>query len=1297
MTISVWMRWWVVVGFVTVLGAKPFVPEIEVQIEDPWRWVEIEATAGFETRCTAEAPDGSVWLAGEEGLARYDGSTLERYSWGGQKVGGVKDVYVSKAGVVYCLTEHFAASFYAGEWTVLWEETSDDRSLETFCEDFEGAVWFGVNDRLIRCKGKDVTAFDSGFSQVGPTLVDTNGALWVAHDRSGEVRIFETNTNESGELRLLRSINVESARNTPTKMLLDSVGAVWVLNPDENDHCYRFVNYEKRFGVAGLRENGFAVRGTVVAEAPANQLWFLSPRRMAQLENGRLNLYELEDLSLPTSYPYMTQLSGGRLLLGGRTSNAFVVDLSSERWGDFKYLSFQHETDDQVRWFIHYDRRVISWDRKSDQWTAYGVEDGVIEYPNRVIVSSDGTVWASGSQNGEAAVSYFDGRSWRQESFSGVSTRFSHLGVLESTEGAILFGAGSEGSGAGSNKGGVVAFRKEDGRYGSSHLESPLFPYRSATIVEREDDGFWVGANFLAKVSGNRIFGEERFEQFERKWIDHLLVDQENQVWAALWGRGVYRYDGSDWDLFRKVDGLASDQVVYMLEGKRNEGVWAATAEGVCRYDGKGWSQPSFLKDLKLQREGGTLREGVDGSLWFTNSHRDWLMLREKNFAHKAEFRSVRYQADRAPPETKLLEYANGVPEGSPLVVTWEGSDSWSLTPKDEIEFSWRMNGQPWSAFSTKTSVAIPNMSSGNHVFEVRARDRDWNIDSTPAVVTLNVVPPVWKRGWFIVLVITSVGGFVFLLVALFKARVRAAIAMEEFKLDFFTNISHELRNPLSVIVGPLESLLEEEGKPEDKRGLLQLALRNARKMQGLVDQLLQFRKLDLGKARYRPESGEIVGFVKDAVMTEEPLWKRKGQSLALECDPPYWECTYDGDKLQKIVDNLLTNAVKYTPEGGAIRIGFNVSEFEGDHMGTLVVEDSGIGIPPHEIDAITKPFYRVRPELDKSGGFGIGLALVNQLVALWGGEISFNSPIHPGKKGTRVTVRLPLDRFSKDGGSVSELEHEAEEAEASSGASDEGQRRSSVLLVEDNEDLLLFMKSKLGEEFEILQAADGAEGFRVADEANPDLIITDVMMPEMDGFELCRKIKSESNTSHIPVIMLTAKSAEEHSVEGIEAGADAYFPKPVKLRQLKARVQNLLESRRQLRKLFAEKLAVEPTELTVTSADETILRKAIKVVEDNMRDSEFGVGEFASAMGMSRSTLNRKLKALVDQGPNIFIRSLRIKRAAQLLKSGKVTVSQTLEFVGILDLSYFSRIFKAEFGVPPSEFAARYKDSTGE
>ncbi|MDQ8183785.1 response regulator [Pelagicoccus sp. SDUM812005] len=1260
-------------------AAEPYEPIVEKSVEELWRWQELEALEGFGARIAAEAPDGAIWFARRNTVLRYDGRSTERFQLDGiPSDAKVKDLHVCKNGQVFLFTDRSLWVRSGGEWQLLSSEESPWYTLNYISESQNGDVWVAINDGLLRIREGVADRIGLDLGSVGATAVDSEGRLWVSHSSSGKVVVFDV---RDGALELFREYGLGIENEQFGNLYFDSDGRMWFILPGVGGGLYVFEDYELQSEEAHLADGGMNYLSRSIAEVPRGTMWFIGSRRLGEYRNGKLKVLGVEDLPLPTSYPFATRLSGDRLLIGGVASKTFIVDLSDEHWMTLRDLNFQCEGESGTYWFIHHDRRVVRWQREEDRWEALDVEDGMPESPNRIFASSDGVVWVSGHHKRDAAVSYFENGVWSRETFPDVGSIISHLGVTEAEDGSVLFGSGSVPGAIGGRKGGAVVFRREDGRMVGTQVSPPIFPGRIANIVERKNDGFWFGAASLAHRLGNGSLYPERIERFEDSWIDDLAIDSENNLWAALWGSGVYRYNGDIWEEFGESNGIGSDRVVCLLTDRSLPGIWVGTDKGLSRFDGSSWTNWYLPKDLAFFRENNTLRGSGDGALWLNYSYRSWLVEGHLDSRYADRYRTVRYTADRLAPETSIVSFDREVPEGGQIGFTWEGKDAWSKTGSDALQYSWKLNGGDWSVFSPEKKVVISGLKGGAHSFEVRARDIDWNLDASAARAEFRVILPLWKRGWFILTMIATLGLIAYLTRALFKSRLQAALAMEKFKLEFFTNISHELRNPLAVIVGPLESLLARERNGDD-RGLLRIALRNARKMQGLVDQLLQFRKLEIGGARIRLSRGEIVGFVKDAVEAEAPLWKRKNQNVLVVTRPEYLECEYDADKLQKIVDNLLSNAIKYTQEGGRIEVGFSAEEEGGELQGTLWVEDSGKGIPAHEIDLVTKPFYRVNGSLEGEKGFGIGLALVGQLVSLWGGELLIESPPFEKDVGTRVTAKLPLAK-SKESYSVSEVEL--------SGAVVQGEeRRMQVLLVEDSEDLRSFMRGELSSRFDILEAANGREGLEVAIRENPDLIVSDVMMPEMDGFELCAQIRSNTETSHIPIVLLTAKSAEEHSVDGIKAGADAYFAKPLNMDRLRARIDQLLTTRQQLKDRFAKQLVVEPTELTVSSTEEAILRKAIEVVERSMADEGFDVERFAREMGMSRTTLYRKLKALTGKGPNPFIRCMRLKRAAQLLSGGKLTVSETLEHVGILDLSYFSRVFKSEFGMSPSDYLDR-------
>ncbi|MBK1877638.1 ATP-binding protein [Pelagicoccus mobilis] len=1270
-------------------SVEPYEPKISVSIGEQWRWTEIELVSDLNYRNAVEGIGGDIWFRKSQEIARFNGSELRRYELEGENIENETIVshFLSESGLVYVLTTQRMLQLVDEEWVTLFERkgTGSGQAGVAFVGGMnasdEERLWVAEGGRIYRIEKGEVLSFETEIGTVRTLLVDRNGRIWTTDAEDGKVRVFEF---VEDQLVLFKEFVMPFRNQIGVPMTQDGRGRIWMRRTHLDGACYFFEDYQMKSVPWGNRFSNDREIGFDVADYDGERTLLLFPRRLIVADGEELEVYSTRELPIPRSSSFLLKLSDGRFVVGGRESKSYIVDLSSDKWATFEELNYQCVDKSGVEWFLDHDARLISYDAEADSWLVHDKSDGVIDNPNLVSLSSDGTLWLSGQHEGQAAVSYREEGEWRLESFFEEDSRLSYMGFFELRDGSVVFGDGTPRP-KNVRGGGVVVFKKLSGEWVSSQLEPPVFPPRVASIVEREDDGLWVAALGLERPwFGDRKSNGKTETLFARRWVDHIIVDSKNDLWVALWGSGVHRFDGEKWIRYSSRDGLSSPEVAYLAEGEG--ALWAATSEGLSRFDGQSWSNFDMPAGYLFDRESCTLRLEENGVLWMNFSYRSWLIEGAPSESREQLFRTVRYRRDLNAPDTQILGADRRVPEGSQVLVDWTGVDSWSDTAKDELEFSWRLGEGDWSPFTRGTNVALDDIGSGSRTFEVRARDRDWNVDTTPAKIAIVVVPPVWKRGWFIALVCVVGATLVYLVYALFKARVQTALAMEEFKLDFFTNISHELLNPLSVIVGPLESLLRSK-QNEKNEGNLKLALGNARKMQALLRQLLQFRKAEMGKIAVRPVRGEVVGFVRDAVQCESPLWEAKGQDVKVFCSDEYCECEYDGEKLQQVIDNLVSNAIKYTAEGGEVVVRLDLKPEGTGKVARLTVEDGGVGIPEHEINLVLEPFYRVNKSRTYAEGFGIGLSYAKQLVELMGGMLEIESPIGRGQGGTRVIVELPLKEVSvRPDEEREDLEHDLLEESVSHGEGD----MPNLLFVEDNEDVRRFLRNEFSESFSVHEAANGKEGLEIARVVDLDLIVSDVMMPEMDGFELCRRLKENADTSHIPIILLTARGAEEHRVKGAQVGADAYYAKPVNVVRLEAQIENLLELRRRLKKRFAEQVVIEPSDVTVNKTDEMMFRKAIEIVDANMDDETFDVDQFASQMGMSRATLYRKLKALTGQTPSPFIRTMRLKRAAQLLGDGGMTVSETLVHVGISDLSYFGRIFKKEFGVAPSHYKTK-------
>ena len=516
--------------------------------------------------------------------------------------------------------------------------------------------------------------------------------------------------------------------------------------------------------------------------------------------------------------------------------------------------------------------------------------------------------------------------------------------------------------------------------------------------------------------------------------------------------------------------------------------------------------------------------------------------------------------------------------------------------------------------------------------------------------------------------------------------RAKKLSELDEAKSRFFTGISHEFRTPLTLIIGPLETLLPHT-KDEKIKAEYNLMLRQAKRLLELINQLLELSKLQKGMMVLNIAQGNFNRFIRTIVSAYSSLANELGIQLYFLEEIKEVTYDFDKDKIEKIVTNLITNALKFTPRGGEVEIILSQSQ---DHRFIeVIVRDSGIGIEDIKLKNIFNPFYQIDHTV-KHGfeGSGIGLALVKELVELHRGSITVQSKVN---NGTVFKVQLPLENIlhqSIEKGIKEVLNEEnliVFNEEFSFKKNPSG--KTIILLVEDNADMRYFIQSNLPQEYNVVEAKNGQEGLDRANELMPDLIITDIMMPVMNGLEMTQKLKLDERISHIPVIILTAKASPESKIEGLQTLADDYITKPFSVAELTIRIQNLIATRKRLKEKFSKSIIINPSEIVTTSIDENFLQKALRAVERNMDASEFNAELFCEEIGMSRAHVHRKLKALTDQSATQFIRCIRLKRAAQLLKQKSGSVSEIAYKTGFNNLSYFTRSFKEEFGVLPSEY----------
>jgi signal transduction histidine kinase/DNA-binding response OmpR family regulator len=515
---------------------------------------------------------------------------------------------------------------------------------------------------------------------------------------------------------------------------------------------------------------------------------------------------------------------------------------------------------------------------------------------------------------------------------------------------------------------------------------------------------------------------------------------------------------------------------------------------------------------------------------------------------------------------------------------------------------------------------------------------------------------------------------------------------LSKLKSRFFTNLSHEFRTPLTLIMGPLQQLLKSQPGQRDK-ALLETAYQSAQNQLNLVNELLELSRLEAGKMSLKARKQDIVAHMKAVVYAYESLAEEKEVDYQLIGPGQPVEVFYDAEKIEKVVNNLLSNAFKFTPVGGAITV--EVSKKSKQVL--ISVSDTGAGIPINQLSKVFDRFFQGKQEGHTQQSSGVGLNLAKEIVQLHHGSIQVQS--RPGQ-GTQFEVLLPLGRQHLE---AHEILHEAspilpslpgpfvdKPRELLRQPQTNSQPLPNVLIIEDNTEVRAFICQRLAAHFQVAEAEDGASGIQKALDQLPDLIVSDVMMPHKNGYEVCATLKADVRTSHIPIILLTAKAEKEEKLEGLQTGADDYLAKPFDAEELVIRMANLIQIRQHLRARFATAIELKPSEVSANSVDQEFLEHAMQIIEENMSNEHFKVDFLAREIGMSRPHLNRKLRALVNQSTNQFIQSVRLQRAASLLRQQAGNVSEIAFQTGFSSTAYFSKCFKEKYGETPGSFSRK-------
>nr|WP_320059115.1 two-component regulator propeller domain-containing protein [uncultured Bacteroides sp.] len=815
---------------------------------------------------------------------------------------------------------------------------------------------------------------------------------------------------------------------------------------------------------------------------------------------------------------------------------------------------------------------------------------------------------------------------------------------------------------------------------------------------------------------------EKSLSNNEVHWV---LPTKKDGLYLLTFGGGLCKFTGYDITgkpVFRSYtikDGLASD-VLLSAQEDRNGNLWISTEKGVCKFiPSTGYSKNFADNELGIseaQFNEGSSYQSYDGNIYFGTTHGSLSFhpgnIRISNYVPKIVFSKLSVMNTETSPAVKGSVLTQNINDTKKLILPHSKNvltltfSALDMIHTDNIRYRYKLENfdDDWIYSGEQQHAATyTNLPTGHYVFHVKSTNGDGVWCNNERTLMITVQPVFWETIWAYIIYIVVISGLTYItfhiLFVIFRLKHEVSVEQKiaDVKLRFFTDISHELRTPLTLIAGPLECVLTNNQLPIEIRKQLQLMQRNTERMLRLVTQILDFRKIQNHKMKLCVQQIEVVSFVQRIMENFNALAEEHLLDFVFyaECERIYlWA---DSDKLEKVIFNLLSNAFKYTPDGKMVKIVI----IENIKKVSIEVQDQGIGIPENKRNSL---FVRFEDHLNQKyfsrQSSGIGLSLVKELVDLHKGTIIVDST---PSKGSRFVVELLKGREHFDDSTefilddipvqtiVGPLDEDIIQEELDINPE---KCKQVMLLVEDNQELRNFLRHLFLDEYIIYAAANGFEGLSKALDILPDIIISDVMMPEMDGLEMVKALRKDVSTSHIPIVLLTAKTDIESRLQGLEIGADDYIMKPFSASYLKARIINLLQRRKDMQEFFTTNLIEEKQreknlekQVQMTTQDRNFLEKLKALIEKNLDNSELHIDDFVKEMAVSRTIFFKKLKALTGLGPNEFLKEMRIRKAAQLMENKDYNITQIAYMVGINGSRYFSRCFKAKYGVTPSEY----------
>jgi signal transduction histidine kinase/ligand-binding sensor domain-containing protein/AraC-like DNA-binding protein len=935
-------------------------------------------------------------------------------------------------------------------------------------------------------------------------------------------------------------------------------------------------------------------------------------------------------------------------------------------------------------WFAT-NNGISCWEVKSDRWKNYyrNKQQRVLVFES-LCEDDKGRIWAGSYSSGVYVLDGSTGKELAhyigQENKPAVLNDFV-FDIIKDSQGDIWIGGVN----------GIVACYhvKEDKfqQYGNQ----PLY-----TFAEFTPNQMLLGCTYGVAILDKKT-GEVRV--LKNGFLVHDILVMNGIIWIATGGDGLVRFDpGKDeTEIFTTKIGLPSNFVTSLAY---SDGfMWLGTESGLCRFNPEDKSvltyssinpleHVSFNRNAHFRLKNGHLAWGTNnGAIIFDPKAIQQVHSKGKIFLQNLSIagRSIREQ-----PSFKLNMPLDSLKD---LKLKYnQNTISLELLPlgvPSDSKLSWKMEGldKDWSQPTSRHILTYANIPSKNLSLKIRLYNNSMSQLLSERTLRIKKTPQFWETGWFLLLVFLITSTIFYFIIIFYVNLIKQR--HNEVKMRFFTNTAHDFRTSLTLIKGPIEELIKEKSISESGSYYLHLASEQVGHLTSAVTQMMDFQKVDIGKEQLIFAMTDVVGFVDTKILMFDFFAKGKNIKLIFNSNQPVYKTAIDRSLIEKVIENLISNAIKYSPLNSEVNVKLKCNK----RRWILEVEDHGIGIGKMEQQHLFREFYRGENAINsKTVGSGIGLLLVKNYVLLHGGQVSC---ISEENAGSTFKISIPYKEIPGEKEAAVTAREDMATAEPADGIDSEPiilQENSSfkdmsILIVEDNEELADFLRYRLKEDFNVYSAEDGTVAWQIIQKNMPDLVISDVMMPNMDGFELCRLIKSTYQSSHIPVVLLTSLSGKAEQMNGLGLGADDYLTKPFDMELLQQKLKSIIHNREAIREK-ALKLIKRNSDLPILSNEhnDQFLKKILEVVRENISNPDFGKDEFASVMNISSSLLYQKIKSLTNQSPGEFVKSVRLNYALELLQTGKHTVTEISDICGYASIGYFSTVFKKHFGKSPSE-----------